>query len=362
MASSYALLLAVPLVWGLNFVFGRALAASLPPFTIAAGRFSIAALVFGAWLLLKKKSLPPPETRLPLLLVGLSGVFAFNSILYLGLRYTTAVNGTLINSFNPMVTVFLASQLLKEKTNWRQYGGAALSLLGVALIVTKGSLRGATHLSFNLGDVIIFFNTFTWAFFSTYGKKVMETLSPVDTIAYSTVAGFPFLLAASLLELWRYGLPAFSWGDILALVFLGLFASVLAFIWWYTGIQRLGAARAANFYNLIPVYSIVISAIFLGERIFIYHLAGGALILLGIALSSSGTRRLSPPQAPEKPGHGKKAAKAEDEVSEESDQRPGREESLPSKINNGQRGDTQESFGYLPAGRTPGFKVQVSFF
>lgn len=291
MNSSYALLLGVPLIWGLNFVFGKALSSSLPPFTIAAGRFSVAALVFGIWLLAKKKALPPPATRLPLLLVGLTGVFVFNSILYLGLRYTTAVNGTLINAFNPMVTIFLAAVLLKEKTNWQQYGGAALSLLGVALIVSKGALHGLAGFNLNPGDVIIFFNTFNWAFFSTYGKKVMEILSPVDTIAYSTVAGFPFLAVATALEWRHYGVPTFSPTSILILVFLGLFASVLAFIWWYTGIQRLGAARAANFYNLIPVYAMVISAIFLGEHIYVYQVGGGVLILLGIALSSSGTRK-----------------------------------------------------------------------
>lgn len=287
----YALLTGVAFIWGLNSVFGKALVGYLPPFAIAAGRFSIAGLILFSWLIYKGKSLPPRGTRFPLFLLGLAGVFAFNSLLYTGLQYTSAINGGLINSFTPIVTMFLAALVLKEKVTWRQAAGAVLSLLGVALIVCCGSLQVIASLSFNRGDLIIIASTFVWAFYTIYSKKIMAVISPMDTIAYSALAGLPFLWAVSLWELRDFNLPSPSWFMVLSFLFLGVFASVMAFLWWNTGIQRLGAARGAIFLNLIPVFSVISSSIFLGERLHSHQAAGGALILLGVLLSSSKARR-----------------------------------------------------------------------
>ncbi|MHB8917220.1 MAG: DMT family transporter [Desulfocucumaceae bacterium] len=105
----YVLLTGVSFIWGLNSVFGKAMVAYLPPFAITAGRFSIAAVILIIWLVVKGRPLPPPDTRLPIFILGLAGVFAFNSMLYTGLQYTTAINGALINSFTPIVTIFFCS-------------------------------------------------------------------------------------------------------------------------------------------------------------------------------------------------------------------------------------------------------------
>lgn len=287
----YVLLTGVSFIWGLNSVFGKAMVAYLPPFAITAGRFSIAAVILIIWLVLKGRPLPPSNTRLPLFILGLAGVFAFNSMLYTGLQYTTAINGALINSFTPIVTIFSAALVLREKVSWRQVAGALLSLLGVAVIVCSGSVQIVTSISFNRGDLIIILTTFVWAFYTIYGKKVMSVVSPMDAIAYSTLASLPFLWAAGLWQVRGFTLPAASWFLAFSFLFLGIFASVLAYLWWNTGIQRVGAARGANFLNLIPVFSVAASAAFLGERFYSYQAAGGALILLGVVLSSGKAAR-----------------------------------------------------------------------
>ncbi|MFZ5631661.1 MAG: DMT family transporter [Bacillota bacterium] len=292
----YFLLTGVAFIWGLNSVLGKALVSYLPPFAITAGRFSIAGVILILWLLWKRKSLPPPESRLPLFLLGLAGVFAFNSMIYTGLQYTSAINCALINGFTPIVTMFLAALALKEKVTWPQAGGALLSLLGVAMIIGGGSLRVFLSLSFNYGDLIIILSTLVWAFYTVYGKKVMATVSPMDTIAYSTLAALPFLWTVGFWELRDFSLPPLSWFLVLAILFLGVFASVVAYLWWNTGVQRLGAARGVNFLNLIPVFSVISSAIFLGERLHPHQAAGGALILLGVLLSSAMARQKARPR------------------------------------------------------------------
>ncbi|MEW5898939.1 MAG: DMT family transporter [Bacillota bacterium] len=283
----YLVLLAVPLIWSLNFILGKVLIDSLPPFTITASRFTVGGAFLGLWLLWKRKRLPPAAVRFPLLILGLSGIFLFNSVLYAGLRYTTAVNATLINSFSPVIMVFLSGWLLKERVSWRQFGGAFLSLAGIALIVSHGKWQNLAALTLNLGDVLVFTAAVIWSFFSIYSKKVMQVLSPVETVAYSTLTGLPFLWVASWWE--SHGLPApvlFTWPVLASLIYLGIFASVLAFFWWYTGIRHLGAARAANFYNLIPVYAMLLAVVFLRENVFFYQAAGGILVIGGVFLSA----------------------------------------------------------------------------
>lgn len=258
----------------------------LPPFTIGAIRFTIAGLIFVIWILAKKKKLPRGDKNFyfTLLLVSLTGIVFYNSILYLGLRYTSVINGTIINSFNPIPTILLAVIILKEKINWSNISGAILSIVGVFLIMSSGSLT--TISKFSMGDIIILLNTFVWALFSVLGKKVMKVMSPLETVAFTTLMGLPFLWIISSFELHANQVNSLPGSAIAMLVFLGIFASFLAFIWWYKGVQDFGASGAAIFYNLIPLYVLIISSVFLKEPIYSYQIIGGGLIIAGVLLST----------------------------------------------------------------------------
>jgi drug/metabolite transporter (DMT)-like permease len=283
---SFLIMLLVPLIWSINFIFGKMLISMLPPFTIGAIRFTIAGLLFLVWIWIKKKKLPRGDWHLylNLLIVSLTGIVAFNSILYIGLRYTSVVNGTIINSFNPIPTFILAIVILKEKISWPKITGALLSIMGVFLIMSSGNLTMINK--FSTGDIIILLNTFIWALFSVMGKKVMNLLSPLETIAFTTLMGLPFLWLASFIEIHVYQVQSLSWSAVAMLVFLGIFASFLAFVWWYKGIQDFGASGAAIFYNLIPLYALIISRFLLGEPIYSFQIFGGLLIIGGVVLSS----------------------------------------------------------------------------
>ncbi|MFZ5632019.1 MAG: DMT family transporter [Bacillota bacterium] len=280
----YLIMLLVPLVWSSNFIVGKVLVQSLPPFTITTARFAVSLVIL--LIILQAGGLfrrPEKEMLLPLALLGLSGVFGFNTILYFGLKYTTAVNSTIINAFSPISVALLSALWLKENPGLKQLAGLLLSFLGVVIIAARGSWEILVSLGLNPGDVLVFFDTLVWAFFTVLGKKVMSRLSPLETTTFANLAGVLFLLPAMFYE-WGGAVPAFSPVHCLALVYLGVFASVLAFLGWNKGVSEIGPARAAAFYNLIPVYAAVLAFLLLGEKLYFYHLAGGLMVLSGVYL------------------------------------------------------------------------------
>lgn len=282
----YVYLTVVPLIWAGNFIVGKVLIQSLPPFSISAGRFIVGALILGLLLLnLKDKTKLDGTIKIKILILGLTGVFAFNSLLYIGLKYTTAINATLINSFSPIVIIYFSWLFLKENIGYKQILGSLFAILGIVTIQSQGSPTILYNLDFNIGDLIIFLNTFIWAIFTILGKNVMCSLSPMETTTYSTLAGLPFLCLVSGWEISHTNI-ALSWPIVAGILYLGVFATVLAFIWYYKGIQIVGVAKSANFYNLIPVYSVFLAVFFLQEQITLYHIIGGFCVMLGIVLSS----------------------------------------------------------------------------
>lgn len=283
----YIMLSLVPLFWGGNFIVGKVLISALPPFTITAGRFLIGALLLCPLLFYasKEKKRLNRSLIIKILILGITGVFAFNSLIYIGLHYTTAINATLINSFNPIVTIYFSWLFLKENINIKQILGSIISIIGIIFIVSQGSWIVLYNLDFNVGDIIIFIDTIIWAVFTVLGKSVMNYLNPLETTTFSIIAGLPFLLLFSGWELSNARLTI-DWPLILGILYLGIFATVLAFIWYYKGIQAVGVAKAANFYNLIPVYSIFLAAFFLHEKVMPCHILGGFFVLLGILFST----------------------------------------------------------------------------
>ena len=287
LALPYIYLTVVPLIWSGNFIIGKVLIESLPPFSITTGRFFVGALILGLMLLCKKdRAKLNRNVKIKVLILGLTGVFAFNSLIYIGLKYTTAINATLINSFNPIVTLYFSWLFLKENISFKQIMGSLVSIIGIVIIECQGSWAILYSLNFNIGDLIIFIDTFIWAVFVILGKNVMSSLSPMETTTYSIFAGLPFLFLATGWEASGTQI-ILSWPIVAGILYLGVFATVLAFIWYYKGIQLVGVAKSANFYNLIPVYSMFLAVFFLQEQITLYHIIGGLSVVLGILISSS---------------------------------------------------------------------------
>jgi drug/metabolite transporter (DMT)-like permease len=270
---------------------GRWLRDDVGPLTLAAARFLIASSI----LTLLLSRVPPEERRVGRdrwLLAGmaLTGVVVFTPTLYLGLRYTTVVNATLINGMGPLITGVLAALLIRERMTAPQLVGAVLGLAGVVALISGGRLRFWRSLQGSVGDLIVLTAVALWALYSILGKRVMERRSALSASAFSALLGLPLLLAAAAWELAGSGL-ALKPRIILSLIYIGIAPGVIGLLSWNAGIRRLGASGAMVFYNTLPLYGALLGYFVLGEPLGLSHLLGGALIIGGGLWASRPTAR-----------------------------------------------------------------------
>ena len=267
--------------WATNMVLGRWLRADIGPLTLAAVRFLVASLIFAV--LLQRR--PVEERRLGkdrwlLLAMAFSGVVLFAPFLYLGLRFTTTVNATVINGFGPLITGILATLLIREPMNRRQLVGAIAGLAGIAILLLGSAASSWQALSINVGDLVIVGAVTLWGLYSVIGRRVMQHRSALSATAFSAFLALPFLCLAAAWELQSIPVNAVP-RVLLALIYIGIFPTVVGFLSWNAGVRRLGASGAMVFYNTLPLYGALLGIIFLGESLSFYHLAGGLLIAGG---------------------------------------------------------------------------------
>lgn len=280
-AWAYILVLTATFFWGGNVTLGRALRYSAGPFTIAAGRMCVASLIF----LLLFRSLPAPERRLgreaPWLLgMSLLGMVGCPVTLYLALRFTTASTSALISGTGPLVTALLAALLLRTRLTRSQLGGVLLSLLGVVLVIGGGESRALLSVKLNQGGLIMLLNVVMWGLYSVMGRVVTRNRSALWVTAFSTWFSVPFLVAAAALE-WRVTPPTVNGALVLAVLYIGVFATCVAYMAWNEGVRRVGPDGAMAFYNMLPVFGMLLGARFLGERMTTVQFLGGGLIIAG---------------------------------------------------------------------------------
>lgn len=269
------------LTWASNMTLGRWLRDSVGPLTLAAARFLVASLFLAALL----TRVPAEERRIGRdrwLLVGmaLSGVVVFTPTLYLGLRYTTTVNATLINGMGPLVTGLLAALLIRERVSGPQLVGAVVGLVGVTVLISGGRIRFWESMRGSIGDLIILAAVALWALYSVLATCVMNHRTALSASAFSAFLGLPLLLAAAAWEMAASGF-VMQPGLILPLVYIGVAPGVIGLLSWNAGVRRLGASGAMVFYNTLPLYGALLGHWLLGEPIGLTHLLGGALIVGG---------------------------------------------------------------------------------
>ncbi len=267
--------------WAANMTLGRWLRQDIGPITLSAARFSIASA--GYAILLQRR---PPEDRRwaphrwQLVAMALCGVALFAPTLYLGLRFTTAVNATLINGCAPLITGLLAALLIREPMARHQLVGAVAGLAGVGLLISGSSPDFWSTASLSRGDLIILAACVLWALYSVLGRQVMRDRSALSTTAFSAFLALPLLVLAAIWELQSVSVST-SIPVLLAVLFIGLFPSLVGFLAWNEGVRRLGPSGAMVFYNTLPLYGTIFGVLLLGEVLWIWHLLGGALIIGG---------------------------------------------------------------------------------
>lgn len=300
--SPHLLLSLAMLCWAGNWVVGRAIHQDIPPFTLNFWRWtgSMVISVPVAWVSLRKEW--------PLLLrhwrwvvpMCAMGTTIFQSMIYIGLQSTTALNGALINASVPVFVAMLAWPVLGDRIGARQGLGILISMGGVVAIISRGDPAVLRNLHFNPGDLWILGAMPVWSVYTVLIKRWPAGLSRMTFLAAMGLLGalMMFPLYAGEMAMGRY--MEVSWRSIAAIAFVALFASFLAYVFYNTGMAHTSPASAGLLHHLHPAFTALLGMLFLGERMGWYHAAGVALIVSGLYLTTRGSRpaRDLAPEAP----------------------------------------------------------------
>jgi drug/metabolite transporter (DMT)-like permease len=281
-ATAYLLLLVAMLSWSANFLVGRALVGTVGPLTLGWSRWLVACAIllpFAARELWTKRAVLRRNWRL-MLLLGAVGFAGSNAFCYLALQRTTAVNAGLLNGVGPLLIFAASVVVLGERFLRRQIAGLAVALAGVMVVVLRGQPQALTALEINLGDLVMLVSICTWCLYSIRLRERPPELSAVALVAALFAIG---CLTMTPFAAWEAKLEP-SLAVFGAILFAGIFPSVISVLCWNRAITLIGPARASVFTYLMPLITALLATLFLGERIELFHLVGGALIFAGLAL------------------------------------------------------------------------------
>ena len=293
-ASPYLLLTLAPFFWACNWIVGRGLHTEIPPLAMTFYRWTFA-LAF-----MLPFALPHVRRQWPLIranyriliLLGVLGVGSHNALAYIGLNYTTATNGVILNSFIPVMIIALSWVFLRQRLANIQLAGVLVSLAGVLTILSQGSLERLAAFRLNLGDMLVILSMLLWSLYTIClrwrppGLHMLAFLFVIACVGNAAV--LPFYVVETIFD----RSAQWTWQAVLALASIGLFSSFLAYIFWNRGVEEVGASVAGLFVHLMPVFGTVLAWLFLAERLQLFHVAGIVLILTGIYVTS---RAATPP-------------------------------------------------------------------
>ncbi len=288
---AYLLLMVVVVFYAGNILTGKALS-DLPPLTIAFGRIAVAFLVLipigcrSAW---SSRHLFIRHWK-PLLLMTLTGVAGFNTLIYSALQFTSATNVSVLEASIPAVTVLLGFWLLRERLRPLQWAGVLLSLCGALWVVTNGQLLRLTEMSLNIGDAIMAVGALSWAVYSIAVRRYLMLFPAHGAVLVMTGLSVLFMLPLLLTEWALVGIPRISGGQWSGLLYLGIFPSVIALLLYNRAVATLGASQASVFLNFVPVFTMLGAYVLLDEAISLMQVLGAMAVILGVFFTTRSKR------------------------------------------------------------------------
>ena len=283
------LLVLATLLWGGNFVIGRAVAGDIPPITLAFLRWCVAFILFFpiAYSRLKREWQLIKANWPVVIVMAITGVACFNTLVYIGVYYTTSINASLMNSSTPIIIYILSFIFLKERLSKFQLIGTAISLAGVAFILSKGSLETLLSFSFNKGDLIVLIAVFCWGIYSLLVKQYAGRLPGYSTFLVTIALGVIMLMPFTINELMTTSVNiVWSLSTVGAIFYVGIVASIIAFLSWNHGVVALGANKASIYLNFIPLFATIFAVLFLDEDLLLVQVIGGLAVICGVLLAS----------------------------------------------------------------------------
>ena len=279
------LLAIAPLCWAGNAVLARGVIHMIPPVSLAFCRWTIAALLLWAFAYRHAKWDWPIFTRhwKILCFLSLTGITGFNTLLYIAVHTTTAINTALIQTVMPAVIIVITWIGFRERVTRLQILGVGLCVSGASLVVLRGRFSTFFDLSFVEGDLLMLAAVLLYAIYSVFLRR-RPPMHALSFLIYTFTVGALGLLPLCLWEL-SYR-PAFilNLETVASILYFATFPSIVAFFCWNRGVELIGANRAGLFVNLVPVFASIMAIIWLGESLQAYHMVGMLLIFAGMTL------------------------------------------------------------------------------
>jgi drug/metabolite transporter (DMT)-like permease len=275
-------------VWGASFIATKIAVAETDPLTVICLRFGIGVLVL--FLAVARRGgfyVPPARDLLRFFGIGVLGITIHQGFQVTGLATTQASTTSWIITATPLTMALVGWVVLRERIQWRQALGILVGATGVLLVVSRGDWASLAHGSFgSVGDFLVLLSTGTWALFSVYSRQALQRHAAATMMLYVMVGGWltaalPWAAIGGLSGLGR--LTPGGWGS---LVFLGVFCSGLAYVYWYDALRVLPAAKVGVLLYLEPVVTVVVAGFVLKEAVTLASLAGGLVILVGVRIAT----------------------------------------------------------------------------
>ncbi|MEO5684575.1 MAG: DMT family transporter [Chitinophagaceae bacterium] len=277
------------LIWSGNYVVAKGVSKQMPAVSLAFYRWSLASVCIMPFAIKKfnqQKSLILASSNY-IFWTALTGVTIFNTFIYLGSHYTSAINLALIGTTSaPVFVTFMGALFLKEKITRYRITGMLICIAGVAFLLSQGSLQKLASFHFGIGDVLVLISAFAFAIYNTLVKKKPAAISPIvflfTIFTLGTLLLLPFFIYVTMHS------PAIAWNAnmLYVIIYLGVGNSIIAFLCWNASIEKLGSSGTALFANLIPIFSTIEAVIFLGEDFSDIHLISGLIVISGLIIAN----------------------------------------------------------------------------
>ncbi len=271
------------LIWSTSFAMTKVLLSSVPPLTIGAIRFTIAALVLAG--LTRRQNnwrRPSKKTVISMSIAGFLGIFLYFTLENFGVKYATASDAALIVASYPIIALSAEILLKRASFNFLKLVGMVIAIIGVWMVVEHGVAMETTNRSF--GVLLLFLGGLVWTAYNLIVSGLRHNETSLTTTYYQTVTGAIGFIFAAFLEAGQW--QPLSVIDCLILGYLAIACSVGAFLLYNTGLRKLSPTSAVNILNLVPVFGMVWAVVLAGETVTFIQIVGGLTVILGVFLGT----------------------------------------------------------------------------
>jgi len=283
----YFLMILGAVFWAGAFIAGKFGVEEFSPIALTFLRFFFASIIiFVVMVKYEKNWRIKGKDWGTMILLGLVGMVGYHLLFFTALKYTKASNASMLAAINPLLTAVLASLFAGEKIGVKRVGVILLALFGVILTISNWNIDVIRNLTFNKGDLIMLLAVSCWAVYSILVKRAMPKYSPLILTTYSFIVCTIFLIPFVLREnLFGY-ITKVSWQGWASVLYMAIFPTVIGYLIQQISIREIGPSKTSIFINLVPVFSIILAAIILGERITLLSLISAIIIITAVYLNS----------------------------------------------------------------------------